>query len=159
MGTLIRLPARGHYLAWEAGQLAGVSGNKIGQWARRGYIVASPSADVPEGLPATRAWPRIVVHDLLERGVVHGDIRTAIAALHDYGDWPLTGADLGTVATHGKARLVAEREGIAYEIGERGWQRVVNPEHLSKIRSELQRGGWAVEDFPGSRTSRSIPTY
>ena len=99
MGTLIRLPPRGHYLAWEAGQLAGVSGNTMGQWARRGYIVASPSADVPEGLPATRAWPRRSSSTTFSSAASSiGDIRTAIAALHDYGDWPLTGAEPGTVS-------------------------------------------------------------
>ncbi len=48
VGDVIRMPPRGHYLAWEAGQLAGVSGNAIGQWGRRGYIHASQSEAVPK---------------------------------------------------------------------------------------------------------------
>src|ERR687886_152685 len=37
----------GHFLAGEAGELAGVSGNTIGQWARWGYIRASQSGGDP----------------------------------------------------------------------------------------------------------------
>ena len=33
----------GHFLAGEVGEMAGVSGNTIGQWARWGYIKASQS--------------------------------------------------------------------------------------------------------------------
>jgi uncharacterized protein (DUF433 family)/DNA-binding transcriptional MerR regulator len=149
MGKLIRFPPRGHYLAWEAGQLAGVSGNTMGQWARRGYIVASQSATIPKVYSFQDVAEAMVVHDLLERGVVHRDIRTAIDALREYGDWPLTDANLSTVATRGKTRLVAELDGVAYDIGDRGWQRVVNPEHLTRISSELRRGGWAVRQLPG----------
>ena len=42
----------GHFLAGEAGELAGVSGTTIGQWARWGYIRASQDAGDP---PATAA--------------------------------------------------------------------------------------------------------
>src|SRR5689334_7979997 len=37
----------GHFLAGEVGEMAGVSGNTIGQWARWGYIRASQSAGDP----------------------------------------------------------------------------------------------------------------
>jgi hypothetical protein len=43
--TVVRMPPRGHYLASEVGQLAGVSGERIGQWSRYGYIRASQSDD------------------------------------------------------------------------------------------------------------------
>src|SRR5579862_5254610 len=149
MGTVVRLPPRGHYLAWEAGQLAGVSGNKIGQWSRRGYISASQSDAIPKVYSFQDVAEAMVVHDLLGHGVTHPDIRRAIAELRaDYGDWPLTTADLATLPTDGKTRLVARRGDGAYDIGERGWQRVVNVEHLQTIRSELQRGGWIVRDIP-----------
>jgi uncharacterized protein (DUF433 family)/DNA-binding transcriptional MerR regulator len=148
MGDVIRMPPRGHYLAAEAGQLAGVSGNAIGQWSRRGYIRASQSDEIPKIYSYQDVAEAIVVHDLLERGVEHADIRTAIDALKSYGDWPLTAADLGTVQTRGRSRVVAVEGASAYDIGERGWQQVVNPEHLSRIRSELRRGGWAVRLAP-----------
>ena len=37
----------GHFLAAEAGELAGVSGTTIGQWARRGLIRSSVSDEEP----------------------------------------------------------------------------------------------------------------
>ena len=37
----------GRFLAGEAGDLIGVSGTTIGQWARRGYIRASRSTGDP----------------------------------------------------------------------------------------------------------------
>ena len=39
--------AHGTFLAGEVGELAGVSGNTIGQWARWGYIRASQSDGDP----------------------------------------------------------------------------------------------------------------
>ena len=50
---------------------------------------------------------------------------------------------------HGKARLVAEREGIAYEIGERGWQRVVNPKHLSQDPLRVAARRLGGQGLPG----------
>jgi uncharacterized protein (DUF433 family)/DNA-binding transcriptional MerR regulator len=149
MGDVIRMPPRGHYSAWEAGQLAGVSGNAIGQWARRGYIRASQSESIPKVYSYQDVAEAMVVHDLLEHGVGHVDIRTAIEALEGYGDWPLTAAPLATVQTKGRSRLVAVEVEATYDVGDRGWQQVVNPENLTRIRSELQRGGWAVRRAPG----------
>jgi uncharacterized protein (DUF433 family) len=148
MGTLTKMPPRGHYLAWEAGQLAGVSGQTMGQWARRGYISASQSSDVPKVYSFQDVAEAMVVHDLLVRGATHRDIRRAIEALQEYGDWPLTQAPLGTIDTRGKARIVVRRGEGTYDVGERGWQQVVNPEHLDEIRSQLRRGGWAVRELP-----------
>ena len=74
MGDLIRMPPRGHYLAWEAGQLAGASGNAIGQWARRGYIRASQSTKVPKVYSYQDVAEAMVVHDLLERMISHREI-------------------------------------------------------------------------------------
>ena len=47
MDAAKEMPPVGHYLAREAGSLAGVSGDKIGQWARRGYIRSSQRTHVP----------------------------------------------------------------------------------------------------------------
>lgn len=149
MGTVVHMPPRGHYLASEVGQLAGVSGNLVGQWARRQYIRASQSEGVPKVYSYQDAAEAMVVHDLLERGVKYRGIRKAIDALAEYGDWPLTHADLWTLAGGHGARVVAVEKGATYDVGDRGWQQVVNPEHLTKIRSELRRGGWAVRSIPG----------
>jgi uncharacterized protein (DUF433 family)/DNA-binding transcriptional MerR regulator len=148
MGELIRMPPRGHYLAWEAGQLAGVSGNAIGQWSRRGYIRASQSAAIPKVYSYQDVAEAMVVHDLLERSISHREIKTAIEALAGYGDWPLSAVDLGTLELRHGARLVARQGDATYDIGEKGWQQVVNPENLTLIRTQLKRGGWATRRHP-----------
>jgi uncharacterized protein (DUF433 family) len=148
MADVVRMPPRGHYSAWQVGQLAGVSGNAIGQWARRGYIRASQSEAIPKVYSYQDVAEAMVVHDLLERGVGHASIRTAIKALKGYGDWPLTAAPLATVPTEGRSRVVAVDAGATYDVGDRGWQQVVNPENLARIRSELRRGGWAIRRAP-----------
>lgn len=75
MGEIVRLPPRGSYRAWEAGQLAGVSGQKMGQWARRGYIRSSVSPRQPRIYSFHDVAEAMVVHELLDRGVKHRDIR------------------------------------------------------------------------------------
>jgi uncharacterized protein (DUF433 family) len=145
MADVIHMPPRGRYLAWEAGQLAGVSGLTIGQWARRGYIRSSVEQATPRVYSFQDIAEAMVVHELLERGVTHRDIRKAIRELGDrYGDWPLTDAKLATIPGKTRAR---ESEGD-YDIGGLGWQQVIEPENLEKIRAQLRRGGWAVRALP-----------
>lgn len=138
------MPPRGRYLAHEAGVLAGVSGAKIGQWARRGYIRSS----VDDGRPRVYSYQDIaeamVVHDLLTRNVPHREIKHAIASLAKYGNWPLTHAPLATA----DGRVFAEEDDAAYDVGRTGWQQAITPENLEKIASQLKRGGWAVRDLP-----------
>ena len=71
----------GHFLAGEAGELAGVSGTTIGQWARWGYIRASQSAGDPHVYSVEDVAEAAIVSTLLERGVRHADVRRAIARL------------------------------------------------------------------------------
>jgi DNA-binding transcriptional MerR regulator len=70
-------PARvhGRFLAGEVGDLAGVSGTTIGQWARRGYIRASRSTGDPHVYSLEDVVEATVVHRLLERGIGHAAIR------------------------------------------------------------------------------------
>jgi len=143
------MPPRGRYLAWEAGQLAGVTGQKMGQWARRGYIRSSVAATAPRTYSFQDVAEAMVVHELLERGVEHRDIKRAIRLLADsYGDWPLTEAPLATVPGEGRAHLVLHAEDAKYDVGRRGWQQVLEPEYLDEIRRQLRRGGWAVRHLP-----------
>lgn len=149
MADVIRMPPRGRYLAWEAGQLAGVSGLAIGQWARRGYIRSSVEQAIPRIYSFQDIAEAMVVHELLERGVTHRDIKKAICELGDrYGDWPLTDAKLATIPGEAHARVIARESEGDYDIGGLGWQQVVEPENLEKIRAQLRRGGWAVRALP-----------
>jgi uncharacterized protein (DUF433 family)/DNA-binding transcriptional MerR regulator len=149
MAQVIQMPPRGRYLAWEAGQLAGVSGLTIGQWARRGYIRSSVGRERPRVYSFQDIAEAMVVHELLDRGVTHRDIKQAILALGDrYGDWPLTDAQLATIPAKSRAKLIAHEAEGDYDIGGLGWQQVIKPENLEKIRSQLRRGGWAVRALP-----------
>src|ERR671938_374981 len=67
----------GHFLAGEVGELAGVSGNTIGQWARWGYIRASQSAGDPHVYSVEDVAEAAIVRALLARGVRHRDVRRA----------------------------------------------------------------------------------
>jgi hypothetical protein len=123
------MPPRGRYFAWEAGQLAGVSGQKMGQWARRGYIRSSVEDNPPRIYSFQDVAEAMVVHELLERKVRHRDILRAIRQLGDvYGDWPLTEAPLATIAGEGRSRVVLDESYGTYDVGNLGWQQVIAPE-------------------------------
>ena len=61
----------GHFLAGDAGELVGVTGNTIGQWARWGYIRASQSSGEPHVYSVEDVAEAAVVRALLERKVRH----------------------------------------------------------------------------------------
>ena len=130
----------GHFLAGEAGELAGVSGNTIGQWARWGYIRASQSGGDPHVYSVEDVAEAAIVHDLLERGVRHADIRRAVAKLGDYGEWPLSEARLATTVGNGRPQLVLREPDGVFALTARGWQRLVAPPPLEDVRLRLRRG-------------------
>jgi DNA-binding transcriptional MerR regulator len=138
----------GFYLASEAGALAGVSGETIGQWARYGYIQSSQSR--PSELPRVYSFQDIaeamVVHELLEHGVPHEEIKAAIETLRNEhaSDWPLLHADIGAAA----GAVVVKRKGRHYEVGRHPWQDFVERGSLERIAVDLNRGGWAVRSIP-----------
>lgn len=151
MPSLTHMPPRGYYLAREVGQLAGVSGDRIGQWARRDYIRSSRSDGRPRVYSFQDVAEAMVVHDLLDRGVRHDEIRNAIAVLRaEWGEWPLTHAPLATgrPVAGGRATVAIEHAGEHYDVGGRPWQGVINVENLRRIREDLSRGGWAVRKVP-----------
>ncbi len=142
---------RGWYLAREVGLLAGVSGDKIGQWARYGYIRSSWSSTIPRTYSFQDVAEAIAVHELLNRRVVHADIKSAIDGLRArYGDWPLQTAPLVTTDMHQMSARVAIREdgGAAYDVGRRRGQTFLSFVELQNISQLLRRGGWAVLDLP-----------
>ena len=127
--------AHGSFLAGEVGELAGVSGNTIGQWARWGYIRASQSTGDPHVYSVEDVTEAAMVHTLLERGVSHMMVRRAIAHLGEYGKWPLSEAPLAVA----DGRIVLnEREG-AFALSPRGWQRMLTPPPLEDVRLRLRR--------------------
>jgi DNA-binding transcriptional MerR regulator len=128
----------GHFVAGEVGELAGVSGNTIGQWARWRYIRASQSDGDPHVYSVEDVAEAVIVSELLARGVRHRDIRRAISRLDEYGDWPLSEAPLATTP---EGRLVLLREdGAIFALTARGWQLMsVPPAEMQDVRLRLRR--------------------
>jgi DNA-binding transcriptional MerR regulator len=130
----------GHFLAAEVGELAGVSGTTIGQWARRGYIRSSGSEGDPRVYSLEDILEAALVRELLARGVRHADIRRAIARLAaEHGTWPLSEVALGTTAEDGRARIVLRDDDGVYALSARGWQRMAAPPSVQEVRLRLRR--------------------
>jgi DNA-binding transcriptional MerR regulator len=131
----------GEFLAAEVGEMAGVSGTTIGQWARWGYIRSSASEGEPRVYSVEDIAEAAIVGELLGRGVPHADVRRAIERLREeYGAWPLSEAPLGTALERGRARVVLrERDGL-YALSPRGWQRIATPPEVEEVRLRLNRG-------------------
>src|SRR5918997_264882 len=60
--------AHGEFLAGDVGELAGVTGNTVGQWARRGLIDSSQSDGEPRVYSVEDINEASVVAELLARG-------------------------------------------------------------------------------------------
>lgn len=125
-----------------------MSGYKIGQWARNGYIRSSQYVGSPRVYSFQDVAEAMVVHELVERGIPYREIRRQIKALQDeYGmDWPLTQSPVG-LATVGRHVVTTEGERI-YATGERGWHLTLNAGDLREILGLLDRGGWVVRSLP-----------
>lgn len=147
---------RGRYLAREAGWLAGVSGERIGQWARHGYIRSSWADESPRVYSFRDVAEAIMVHALLNRGAKHADIGRTISNLRaQYGDWPLSHADLWTPSgsTVGHARrtpIVLKEQDLLLDVGKGLGGQVYMPGvgDLDRVQGLLRRGGWAIFVVP-----------
>ncbi|HZK15050.1 MAG TPA: DUF433 domain-containing protein [Solirubrobacterales bacterium] len=139
---------RGVFTPWRAGALAGVSGNRIGQWARYGLIRPSHYEGRPRNLYAFNdVAEAIVIRWLLERSFDYEAIHAAIEKARDeHPDWPLLEAPLG-VAQHAlkgdpRGVIVLQVEtGVYVETSEPG-QVTLRPQLLEEARDMLRRGGW-----------------
>src|SRR3954452_18820032 len=100
----------GEFLAGAVGELAGVSGVAIGQWARWGYIRASQSDGDPHVYSVEDVAEAVIVSELLQRGVRHRDVRRAVGALKRYGPYPLGEAVLATTPKP-RPKIVLREEG------------------------------------------------
>jgi DNA-binding transcriptional MerR regulator len=129
----------GHLLAGDAGELVGVSGTTIGQWARHGYIRPSQSAELPHVYSVEDVGEASIVSELLRRGVRHADVRRAIAALRGYGEWPLSEARLATTTWGGRPRVVLREKAGDSVLTDRGWQLVADPQlEVEDVRLRLR---------------------
>jgi MerR HTH family regulatory protein len=129
----------GQLSAGDAGELVGVTGTTIGQWARWGYIRASQSTGEPHVYSVEDVAEAAVVRALLERKVRHRTVRLAITHLADYGLWPLSQAPLATTRD---GRLVLLKEnGDVFALSPRGWQLMAEPPDREEVHGRLRRSG------------------
>lgn len=132
------LRPHGEFLAADVGELAGVSGTTIGQWARRGYIRASQSTGDPHVYSVEDVAEAAIVATLLRRGVRRKDLRRLRDALDGdggYGDWPLSTAAL---ATTDAGAVVVREEGLAVDLL-RGGQVLLSGVPLEDVALRLTR--------------------
>jgi DNA-binding transcriptional MerR regulator len=132
--------AHGSLLAADVGELVGVSGTTIGQWARRGYIRSSQREAEPRVYAFEDVAEAAIVQALLERGVARRDVRRAIRRLRATGDpWPLSDTRLATIHDGRSVRLLVFSDGGWSELTPRGWQRVVTLETPRDVPLRLRR--------------------
>ena len=128
----------GSFLARDVGQLAGVSGNTIGQWARWGYIRSSRSDGEPRVYSVEDVAEAAIVHALLERGIRHAQVRRVIGQLSEYGEWPLSAAPLATTLQPRPRIVLHEGDGV-YALTPRGWQLMAAPPPVRDVHLRLKR--------------------
>ena len=138
--TAIAAP-HGRLLAGDVGELAGVSGTRIGQWARWGYIRSSQSEGEPRVYSVEDVAEASIVAEALARGVRRVDMRRTVERLRErYGEWPLSEARLATTADGGRPRVVLREDGTAWAMSPRGWQQLALVPPLDELRVRLRRG-------------------
>ncbi len=123
----------GHYLAHEAGQLAGVDGDRIGQWSRWGHIRASVSDGDPHVYAFADVADALAVRLLLDAGISLPVIRAAVA--HLGGEHPLA---RGLHVVDG--RMAVERAGGLEDVFTE--QRVFELDGRLDPVALLRSGGW-----------------
>ena len=138
MPAPINARPHGRFLASEAGELAGVTGTTIGQWARRGLIRSSVSDDDPRVYSVEDVAEAAVVRALLERGIRHAEVHRLVDCLNGYGPWPLSEAALATT-TDGAPRIVLREDEGDWVLTARGWQRPATLAGLREVRLRLLR--------------------
>src|SRR3954465_15444132 len=104
--------ATGAYLAHEAGMLAGVPGDRIGQGARWGHIRASVSAADPHVYSFADVAEALAVHLLLDAGVTLPLVRRPVGRLRGAQAAPLSGGRLHVV----DHRLAVERGSVLTDV-------------------------------------------
>lgn len=154
--AIVELPPRGRYLAAEVGRLAGVSGNTIGQWARRGYIRSSHSDGTPRVYSYQDIGEAMVVHALLEHDIAHAEILDTIRSLRvQHGhSWPLSHADLNVAGTPTDEGLYHRaHHHLAVPSPDGGFVRpadgqrtMLSESDLIAIAADLSHGGWAARE-------------
>jgi uncharacterized protein (DUF433 family) len=140
--------AIGYYTAADVARLAGVSSQKIGQWARRGIIRPSVSRR-PNIYSYADAGEAILAHYLVQQGNRPAEVRAVVEALRqDYGEWPLATAP---IEHEGKLVVMRDEAGPHfYSVGVLDKHALIGGTllDLKVIREALSHGGWVAIDHP-----------
>lgn len=131
--TDVPIRVHGVFRAAEVGELAGVSGTTIGQWARRGLIRSSQRDSEPRLYSVEDVAEAAIVRALLEAGAPHAEIHRAIGRLP--GRWPLGAADLAVTSDGHVARR--NEDGALEVLSSRGWQLAANGAGARDVRLRL----------------------
>ncbi len=139
----------GWYRADEVGQLAGVSGDQVGQWARYGYMQSAWAHQAPRAYAFQDVAEAMVLHFLRDHGVPYRSIKKALAeAQKRYGyRWPLSSAHLYVVADHPQAKG-AKRTVVVDDYDVVAKHHVLGKLDLIEVKRDLERGGWAARELP-----------
>jgi DNA-binding transcriptional MerR regulator len=127
------MAGHGTFRAGEVGEMAGVSGTTVGQWARRGLIRSSQRATEPRLYSVEDVAEAAIVRALLEAGASHAEVHRAIARLP--GRWPLSAADLAVTPDGHVARR--NEDGALEVLSARGWQLAANGGAARDVRLHL----------------------
>lgn len=127
------MAGHGAFRAAEVGEMAGVSGTTIGQWARRGLIRSSQRDTEPRLYSVEDVAEAAIVRALLDAGATHAEIHRAVGALP--GRWPLSHAELAVTVDGRIARC--DEEGELEVLSPRGWQFVANGPPPRAVRLQL----------------------
>jgi hypothetical protein len=130
--------ATGRYLAHEAARLAGVPGDRIGQWARWGHIRASVSAEDPHVYAFADVAEALAVHLLLDAGIALPVVRRAVEHLGGAAAAPLGSGRLHVV----DHRLAVERGDVLKDVFTE--QTVLPLDGRVSPVDLLRRGGWVA---------------
>jgi len=135
--------------------LAGVTGHRIGQWARYGLITPTGFKGSPANLYTFfDVAEAIAVRWLLEKGFDYGELHRAIDyARRSHPNWPLQRSRIGVAqhAVQGDPRgTIALEEcdpsGTSWvDTLARGSQQILEPKLLERTTDMLRRGGWLAE--------------
>jgi MerR HTH family regulatory protein len=123
----------GEFRAAEVGEMTGVSGTTVGQWARRGLIRSSQRDEEPRLYGVEDVAEAALVRALLDAGASHAEIHRAIRRLP--GRWPLSGAELAVTPDGHVARR--NDDGAIEVLGARGWQVAANGAGAREVRLRL----------------------
>jgi hypothetical protein len=132
--TDVPIRPHGEFRAAEVGEMAGVTGTTVGQWARRGLIRSSQRDEEPRLYSVEDVAETAIVRALLEAGASHAEVHRAIARLP--GRWPLSAADLAVTPDGRVARR--NDDGALEVLGPRGWQFAANGTPARDVRLHLR---------------------